>query len=102
MSLRRYGAASAPIDLRQHRPSWQVAYRDGLRVYVDAATGEVLAVRSAQWRAFDFMWGLHIMDLRGREDSSHPILIIAAALSLAGVLFGIALLFRRRRPQIRP
>jgi hypothetical protein len=101
-SVRRFAADAAPIDLRQERPSWQVAYADGLHVYVDAGTGQVLAERSRQWRLFDLMWGLHIMDLRGREDTSHPILIGAAALSLVGVLMGIALLFRRRRPKKRP
>jgi hypothetical protein len=92
-----FAAVDAPIDLRQDRSSWQVRYTDGLNVYVDALTGEVLAVRSAQWRAFDVAWGLHIMDLQTREDSSHPLLILFAALGLAGVLMGTLLLFRRRR-----
>lgn len=96
-SVRAFAAVDAPIDLRRDRSSWQVAYADGLNVYVDALTGEILAVRSGQWRWFDFMWGLHIMDLETREDTSHPLLIGSAALSLLGVLMGIILLFRRRR-----
>ncbi len=96
-SVRAFAAVDAPIDLRRDRSSWQVAYADGLNVYVDALTGEILAVRSGQWRWFDFMWGLHIMDLETREDTSHPLLIGFAALSLLGVLMGIILLFRRRR-----
>ena len=35
-----------------------------------------------RWRAFDFMWGLHILDPAGREDSSHPLLIALAGLGL--------------------
>lgn len=95
--VRAFAAVDAPIDLRRDRPSWQVAYADGLNVYVDALTGEILAVRSRQWRLFDIMWGLHIMDLETREDTSHPLLIGSAALSLLGVLMGVVLLFRRRR-----
>ena len=45
--------------------------------------------------------GLHIMDLQTREDTSHPILIIFAALSVFGALMGTVLLFRRRRRAAR-
>ncbi len=54
-------------------------------------------MRTRWWRAFDLAWGLHIMDLSGREDTSHPVLIIFAAISLAGALIGCVLMFRRRR-----
>ena len=47
-----------------------------------SALGAVLALRTRQWRLFDWMWGLHIMDLSGREDTSHPVLIASAALAL--------------------
>lgn len=99
-SVRRFAADANPVDLRSDRPAWQISYDDGVRVYVDADTGEVLAVRSRLWRAFDIMWGLHIMDLQTREDTSHPLLIGFAALALATVLFGSALMFRRRRARV--
>lgn len=92
-----YAAVDAPLELRKDRSSWQVRYADGLHVYVDAQTGEVLAVRSRQWRWFDLMWGLHIMDLQTREDTHHPLLIGFAALAFTGSLMGTVLLFRRRR-----
>ncbi len=47
------------------------------------------------------MWGLHIMDLEAREDTSHPVLIVFAGLALVGTLIGTVLLFRRRRSRIR-
>lgn len=95
-SVRRFEADANPIDLRRDRPAWQVEYADGVRVYVDADTGEVLAVRTRLWRAFDFMWGLHIMDLQSREDTHHPLLVGFAALAFVSVLIGTVLLFRRR------
>ncbi len=95
-AVRAFAADAAPVDLRRERPSWQVSYADGLRVYVDALTGEVLAVRSTQWRLFDLMWGLHIMDVQTREDTSHPLLIGFAALAFIGSVLGTVLLFRRR------
>jgi PepSY-associated TM region len=97
VSVQRFGADANPIELRRGRPAWRVRYADNVHVYVDVQSGAVLAVRTRQWRIFDFMWGLHIMDLQEREDSSHPLLIGFAALSLIGVLIGTALLFRRRR-----
>ena len=100
-SVRAFSAVDAPLDLRRGRPSWQVAYADGLHVYVDVWTGEVLAVRSNQWRWFDLMWGLHIMDLQSREDTNHPLLIGFAALAFAGTLMGTILLFHRGRVGVR-
>lgn len=96
-----FAANAPPLELRRERPSWQVRYVGDLHVYVDALTGEVLAVRSNQWRWFDLMWGLHIMDLQTREDTHHPLLIGFAALSIIGTLFGTVLLFRRRKARVR-
>ncbi len=93
----RLTAAQAPLDLRRPRPSWQASYADGTHLYIDAGTGEVLALRTQWWRVYDFMWGLHIMDLQTREDTSHPILILFAVFALVGSLFGTVLLFRRRK-----
>lgn len=92
-----FEADNPPSDFRRNIPVWQVALTDGTHVYVGQETGEIEAIRTRWWRAFDFMWGLHIMDLQKREDTSHPILIIFAALSVAGALIGCILMFRRRK-----
>lgn len=94
--VRKFDAAAAPLELRRLRPSWQARFGDHTHVYVDAETGAVLATRSALWRVFDFMWGLHIMDLQTRENTSHPILIGFAALAVISILIGIILLPLRR------
>ncbi len=86
-----------PLALRRQRRAWRVHYDDGTHLYVDAETGAILALRTRQWRWYDLMWGLHILDPRMRENTSHPLLIGAAALSLIGVITGAALLFTRRR-----
>ncbi|PHR21661.1 MAG: hypothetical protein COA41_00700 [Sphingopyxis sp.] len=100
-SVSLFPADRAPIDQRSGRPSWQVIFDDDTRFYIDADTGELLAVRTKFWRAFDFMWGLHIMDLQTREDSSHPILIVSAALALLGSILGFVLLFTRHQRKRR-
>lgn len=101
VSVARTSADDPPLDLRRPRPSWAVRFADGARVHVDAESGSILALRTDQWRWFDLMWGLHIMDLQTREETSHPVLIAFAALAVAGTLLGLALLpmtaKRRRR-----
>ncbi len=87
--MQRFTAAQAPLELRKSRPSWQARYSDGTHVYIDAETGETLALRTPGWRIYDWFWGLHIMDLEGREDSSHPILIGFAALAAFAVLLAL-------------
>ena len=45
------------------------------------------------------MWGLHIMDLQGREDTNNPWVVSLGALSLVMVLLAMVLLpltIRRR------
>ena len=96
-----YAADDPPFDFRRPVPSWQVALEDGTHVYVNAQTGEIAAVRTRWWRVFDFMWGLHIMDLSEREDTSHPVLILFAALGVIGSLLGCLLMFRRRKARVK-
>jgi len=100
-TVRYFPGDVAPLDLRTPVASWQAHFSDGTNFYIDSRTGELLAVRTGWWRVYDFMWGLHIMDLQTREDSSHPILILFAALSAFGALIGTVLLFRRRRSRVR-
>jgi hypothetical protein len=37
-------------------------------------TGELVSRRHELWRAFDFLWMLHIMDYKEREDVNNAIL----------------------------
>ena len=101
VSTARYEADAVPFDFRRPMPVWQVVLEDGTHVYVGTETGAIEAVRTRWWRTFDFVWGLHIMDLETREDTSHPILILFALLGVIGSLLGCVLMFRRRkaRPQ---
>lgn len=92
-----FSAENAPFDFRRPIATWQVQLEDGTNIYVGRDTGQIEAVRTRWWRAFDFAWGLHIMDLSEREDTSHPTLIVFAAISLVGALMGCVLMFRRRK-----
>ena len=100
-SVRSFEANEVPFDFRRPIPVWQVTLEGGTNVYVGRETGQIEAVRTRWWRGFDFMWGLHIMDLSEREDTSHPILILFAALGLLGSLLGSILMFRRRKARVK-
>ena len=60
-------------------------------VYIDPITGDIMAIRTNLWRAWDFLWSLHIMDYRERDDFSHWLIRIFAALSVLTVVSGMVL-----------
>lgn len=96
----RTAADAPPIDLRRKVEAWRVTMSDGTRFYLDAATGEILAKRTRWWRFYDLMWGIHIMELKTREDAHNPLVIGFAILSLVTVVLAFLLLpgtLRRRR-----
>ncbi|HEX8401815.1 MAG TPA: hypothetical protein VF628_08950 [Allosphingosinicella sp.] len=91
-SVDRISGEDPPLEWRRKVDAWRVGLSDGTNIYVDAATGEIAARRTPFWRFYDLMWGLHIMDLKGREDSHNPLVIAAAALALIATLLALVLL----------
>jgi len=91
-STSRVDADSPPLELRKAMNGWRVAMSDGTHFYVDGGSGEIIARRTSWWRIYDFMWGLHIMDLQGREDTNNPWVVSFAVLSLGMVLLALMLL----------
>ena len=85
-------------------PLWRVRFADerNTALYVSPATGEVVARRNDLWRAFDFVWMLHIMDYEEREDFNHPLLVATAATALLFTFTGLVMLFYALRPGPRP
>lgn len=80
-----------PIEFRQGGPVWRIRFADGdqTAVYVDPRTGRINAVRTQLWRMYDFLWGLHIMDWRQRDNFNTPWLQIASGFGLVLVLSGL-------------
>jgi len=88
----RIEANAPPLELRRAMNGWRVEMDDGAHFYIDGGSGEIIAKRTRWWRFYDFMWGLHIMDLQGREDSNNPWVVSFAMLSLGMVLLALTLL----------
>ncbi len=99
--MRTFSAEHPPLDFRRPLPVWQATLDDGTHVYVGRDSGEIEAVRTRWWRFYDFMWGLHIMDLQTREDAHNPFTLAFGVITLLGALLGTILLFRRRKAPVR-
>jgi uncharacterized iron-regulated membrane protein len=86
-----------PGDYRGDLPVWRVELADseGTNAYVSPDSGKILAVRTDNWRVFDLMWGLHIMDWSGRENSNSIWLFGFAFAALLMSLMGLVLLVIR-------
>jgi hypothetical protein len=72
-----------------------------LRVYVDPRSGDIAAIRNTAWRAWDFLWMLHIMDYDDRDDIGTWLLKLFSVLALTTAIAGIALyalIPRRAKP----
>jgi len=73
------------------RAMWRAEFAgaDTATLWIDPQVGDVAAVRTEWWRAFDLFWGLHIMDWQGRETIASWWMKLfsfaALVLSLAGV-----------------
>ena len=96
----RTDPARPPLELRREIAAWAVMMSDGTHFYVDASNGEIVARRTRWWRFYDWMWGLHIMDLQTREDIHNPWIIGFGIATLVTTLLALVLLpltIRRRR-----
>ena len=67
---------------------------DEINVYIDAISGQVVAIRSEQWRLWDLMWGLHIMDWETRDEINNWLLKLFSVLALISSLTGVFIFFR--------
>ncbi|NQY13749.1 MAG: hypothetical protein HRT81_07835 [Henriciella sp.] len=87
--LREYGG---PL------PAWVIEYEPRKqRIYIDASSGDVRAVRTTKWRIFDILWRFHILDITGDDRFDSWWLKLAAFLGLTMVLSGFVLLIDRVR-----
>ena len=62
-----------------------------INVYLDPYSEKIVAIRSNQWRVWDFMWGIHIMDWNERDNIGNIFLKVFSILALLSALSGIYL-----------
>ncbi len=95
-----FDADAVPFDFRRPVDVWQVTLEDDTRIYVNRQTGAIEAVRTRWWRFFDFLFGLHVMDLETREPGPNPWILVFSALAVFGATLGCILMFRRRKHRV--
>ena len=66
-----------------------------INVYQDPFSGEIVAIRSSQWRIWDLMWGLHIMDWVDRDNIDNLLLKIFSFIALFTSMSGVILFFKK-------
>ena len=69
--------------------------------YMDALSGEVLAVRHGAWRWWDFLWSLHIMSYTDRDTIGTWLLKILSVMALLTAVLGVWLFRATRRVAAR-
>lgn len=76
-------------------PAWAVTFKhpESVTAYVGANDGQIHAVRTNSWRAFDFLWMLHTMDFSGRDNINNYVLRTFSILGIVTVLSGFLLYF---------
>lgn len=77
-------------------PAWAVTFDHKSKsvIYISTEKGTFEKIRSKQWRIFDFLWMLHIMDFDEREDINNYFLRGFSILSLFTILSGFFLFYQ--------
>ena len=65
-----------------------------INVYVDPYSGEILSIRSKQWRIWDLMWGFLIMDWVDRDNIDNILLKIFSILALISSITELLIFFK--------
>ena len=83
--------ADAPTEIRGREPPlWRVEFDQWNKptFYLSPVTGELVTRRHELWRAFDFLWMLHVMDYETRDNVNNMLLVLfsvgAVLVSLTG------------------
>lgn len=77
-------------------PAWAVSFEHPSNsvIYISAEKGTFEKIRNKQWRIFDYLWMLHIMDFKDRDNINNIILRIFSVLSLITVISGFVLFYQ--------
>ncbi len=89
-------------------PAWKIKLEgpEHPNLWIGANSGRVNAIRTTNWRIYDFLWSLHIMDYVERKNFNSWLLKGFALLGLITILSGVLLLiphtlFKKKTPASR-
>ena len=73
--------------------SVQLNHETNTKIYVHPKLAKITSVRNDNWRRFDFLWMLHVMDFETRDHITNWLLRIFSLLGLLTILTGFYLYF---------
>lgn len=86
---------NSPREYGGPLPVWVFEASNGERAYMSPETGDILAVRTTEWRIFDIFWRFHILDITGDDQIDSWWMKLAAFLAIIMVLTGFIILIQR-------
>jgi len=80
-------------------PAWAVSFKHPSNsvIYISAKLGRFEKIRNGQWRLFDWLWMLHVMDYDTRDNLNNWILRGFSILGLLTILSGFTLFYQSSR-----
>jgi len=80
-------------------PAWAVTFKHPSKsvIYISADLGRFEKIRNGQWRLFDWLWMLHVMDYDTRDNINNWILRGFSILGLLTILSGFTLFYQSSR-----
>jgi len=77
-------------------PAWAITFKHPSKsvIYISANLGRFEKIRNGQWRLFDWLWMLHLMDYNTRDNLNNWILRGFSILGLLTVLSGFTLFYQ--------
>ena len=84
-------------------PAWAITfdYPSTPTFYISQKSGSLTSIRHNSWRIFDFLWMLHTMDYKGRDNFGNWLIKIFSIIALITAISGIALFIISRRKSIK-
>ena len=80
-------------------PAWAISFKHPSNsvVYISSEKGSFEKIRNRQWRLYDFLWMVHIMDYQTRDNLNNWLLRGFSILGLTTVLSGFTLFYQSSR-----
>jgi len=80
-------------------PAWAVTFKHPSKsvLYISANLGRFEKIRNGQWRLFDWLWMLHVMDYNTRDNINNWVLRVFSILGLLTILSGFTLFYQSSR-----
>ncbi|MFK5891178.1 MAG: hypothetical protein QM486_10675 [Flavobacteriaceae bacterium] len=77
-------------------PAWAVTFKHPSKsvIYISANLGRFEKIRNGQWRLFDWLWMLHVMDYDTRDNINNWILRGFSILGMLTILSGFTLFYQ--------